>query len=91
MLVHFLLRYTMIGRGIFALGGNYEVAQRAGFNVRRIEYFIYGLAGLLAAVAGMTSAALYRQANPVGLRGTELDVIAAVVWAGRVSWAAAAA
>jgi simple sugar transport system permease protein len=82
LLVHFLLRYTMIGRGIFALGGNYEVAQRTGFNVRRIEYFIYGLAGVLAAVAGMTFAALYRQANPVGLRGTELDVIAAVVLGG---------
>lgn len=80
--VHFLLRYTMIGRGTFALGGSYEVTVRTGFNVRRIEYIIYGLAGALAAVAGMTFAALYRQANPVGLRGTELDVIAAVVLGG---------
>lgn len=82
LIVHFLLRYTLIGRGIFALGGSYEVAQRTGFNVRLIEYFIYSLSGVLAAVAGITSAALYRQANPVGLRGTELDVIAAVVLGG---------
>jgi simple sugar transport system permease protein len=80
--VWFMLRYTMMGRGIFALGGSREVAERTGFNIRRVEYFIYSLAGVLAATAGVTYAALNRQANPVGLRGTELDVIAAVVLGG---------
>lgn len=82
IVVWFLLRYTMIGRGILAVGGNREVAERTGYNVRRIEYFVYSLAGVLAAIAGVTYAALNRQANPVGLRGTELDVIAAVVLGG---------
>jgi simple sugar transport system permease protein len=80
--VWLVLRYTLIGRGIYAVGGSREVAERTGFNVRRIEYFVYALAGLLAALAGITFAALNRSANPVGLRGTELDVIAAVVLGG---------
>ncbi|MFO7635665.1 MAG: ABC transporter permease [Caldilinea sp.] len=80
--VWFMLRYTMIGRSIFAIGGNREVAERTGYNIRRTEYFLYALAGVLAATAGVTYAALNRQANPVGLRGTELDVIAAVVLGG---------
>ena len=80
--VWFMLRYTMIGRSIFAIGGSREVAERTGYNIRRTEYFLYSVAGVLAATAGVTYAALNRQANPVGLRGTELDVIAAVVLGG---------
>ena len=37
----------MLGRGIYALGGAREAAERAGFNVTRIQYFIYGFVGLL--------------------------------------------
>ena len=44
--------------------------------------FIYGFAGVLAAIAGVTHAALYRNANPTSLHGTELDAIAAVVIGG---------
>jgi simple sugar transport system permease protein len=78
----FLLKYTMIGRGIFAIGGSREVAERTGYQVNRLGLFIYGYAGVLAAVAGVTHAALYRNANPTSLRGTELDAIAAVVIGG---------
>jgi simple sugar transport system permease protein len=78
----YLLRYTMLGRGIYALGGAREAAERAGFNVSRIQYFIYGFVGLLSGIAGMTYGALNRQANPQDIVGTELDVIAAVVLGG---------
>ncbi len=82
ILVYLLLRYTMLGRGIYALGGAREAAERAGFNVSRIQYFIYGFVGLLSGIAGMTYGALNRQANPQDIVGTELDVIAAVVLGG---------
>ncbi|HMR64116.1 MAG TPA: ABC transporter permease [Anaerolineae bacterium] len=82
ILVAFLLNYTMLGRGIYALGGAPEAAERAGFNVTRIQYFIYGFVGLLSGIAGMTFGALARQANPQDLVGTELNVIAAVVLGG---------
>ncbi|MEM6282812.1 MAG: ABC transporter permease [Chloroflexota bacterium] len=82
MLVWFILRYTMLGRGIYAIGGDREAAARAGFNIRRIQYFIYIFVGLLAGIGGIVFGSLARQANPFDIVGTELDVIAAVVLGG---------
>jgi len=80
--VAFILRYTLLGRGIYALGGNAEAAERVGFNLRRVQFFIYGLVGLLSGVAGLVHACTMRNANPFDLVGTELSVIAAVVLGG---------
>jgi len=77
-----LLKYTLIGRGIYALGGKREAAERSGSNIRLIEYVIYSLAGILASIAGVIQVALYRNANPAALMGMELEVIAAVVLGG---------
>jgi simple sugar transport system permease protein len=82
ILVFLLLRYTMLGRGIYALGGSREAAERAGFNISRTQYFIYGFVGLLSGIAGLAYGALNRQANPQDIVGSELDVIAAVVLGG---------
>ena len=82
VIVWLLLKYTMLGRGIYALGGASEAAERAGFNVTRIQYFIYAFVGLLSGIAGMTFGALARQANPQDIVGMELNVIAAVVLGG---------
>lgn len=82
LVVYLLLNYTTLGRGIYALGGSREAAERAGFNVVRIQYFIYGFVGLLSGIAGMTFGSLARQANPQDIVGTELNVIAAVVLGG---------
>lgn len=82
VVVWLLLNYTMLGRGIYALGGAREAAERAGFNIVRIQYFIYGFVGLLSGIAGMTFGSLARQANPQDIVGMELNVIAAVVLGG---------
>lgn len=82
LVVYVLLNYTMLGRGIYAIGGAREAAERAGFNVTRIQYFIYGFVGLLSGVAGMTFGALARQANPQDIVNDNLSVIAAVVLGG---------
>lgn len=82
LLTWLLLDYTMLGRGVYALGDSREGAERAGFNISRIQYFIYGTVGLLAGIGGVTYAALGRQANPQDLVGSELNVIAAVVLGG---------
>ena len=75
VLTWLILDYTMLGRGIYAIGGAREAAERAGFNVRRIQYFIYGYVGLLSGIAGMTYGSLNRQANPQDIvgSGTERD------------------
>jgi simple sugar transport system permease protein len=78
----FLLHYTMLGRGIYAIGGDRVAAERAGFDITRIQFFIYGFVGFLAGIAGVTHAALIRIGNPFDLIGTELTVIAAVVLGG---------
>ncbi|MDQ0733676.1 ABC transporter permease [Arthrobacter agilis] len=82
VLVAWLLRGTIFGRGIYAVGGDAEAARRAGFAVTRIQITLYVLAGVLAAFAGVLHVILGRNANPQALVGTELDIIAAVVLGG---------
>jgi simple sugar transport system permease protein len=82
LLTAFILRRTLFGRGIYALGGAPEAAERAGFNVVFLQFFIYAYIGLLAGVAGMVHVSLVRIANPFDLVGMELNVIAAVVLGG---------
>ena len=77
-----LLRYTMLGRSIRAIGGDYSAAQRAGFNVIGTQYFIYMFVGFITGVAAMTYTVLMRNTNPVNLMGQEMMVIAAVVIGG---------
>lgn len=80
--VSLLLRYTLVGRGIFALGDDAESARRAGFPVTRLKVIVYLLAGALAGTAGMMHVTQVQLANPYELYGGELDVIAAVVLGG---------
>ncbi len=82
LLVHLLLRYTMIGRGVYAMGADKEAARRAGFDVRRVTYFAYCLSGALAGFAGLLYVSMSSLANPRDLAGTEIDVLAAVVLGG---------
>ncbi|MDR1929725.1 MAG: ABC transporter permease [Treponema sp.] len=82
LLTWFILRFTMIGRGIYALGGNPEAAKRTGFNLHKIQFFIYCYAGFLAGIMGIIHISLINYGNPMYLVGTELIVIAAVVLGG---------
>ncbi|MGV8876293.1 MAG: ABC transporter permease [Rhodoglobus sp.] len=82
LLVAWMLRSTMFGRGIYAIGGDAEAARRAGFPVVRIQMLLYTLVGVMAAFAGVLHVTLGRNANPQDLVGDELDVIAAVVLGG---------
>ncbi len=77
-----LLRFTMLGRGIYAIGGDKNVARIAGFRVTYIQSFVYVLCGAFAGVGGVTYMLLMRQAHPQVLMGSEMMVIAAVVMGG---------
>jgi simple sugar transport system permease protein len=77
-----ILKYTMLGRGIYALGGAPEAAERAGFNIRRIYFFIFGFVGVLSGIGGIIWASLARVADPNTMVGYELTVIAAAVLGG---------
>ena len=82
LLTWFILRFTMTGRGIYALGGNPEAAKRAGFNLHKINFFIYCYVGFLAGIMGMIHISLIFFASPMHLIGEELMIIAAVVLGG---------
>jgi len=77
-----ILRFTMLGRGIYAIGGNKEAAKRAGFNIVGIQFFIYCYVGFLAGLMGVMHVSIIRYSNPMYIVGTELGVIAAVVLGG---------
>jgi ribose/xylose/arabinose/galactoside ABC-type transport system permease subunit len=69
---------TVIGRRIYALGGNEEAAKVSGINVSRIKVFVYVACGMLAAIGGIICAARLGVAQSTLALGYELDVIAAV-------------
>lgn len=77
-----ILRFTMIGRGIYALGGNIEAAKRAGFNIMLIQFFIYSFIGLTAGLASIEYVALFRHVHPFNMMNMMMNVIAAVVLGG---------
>jgi ribose transport system permease protein len=69
---------TVIGRRIYALGGNEEASKVSGINVSRIKVFVYVACGMLAAIGGIICAARLGVAQSTLALGYELDVIAAV-------------
>jgi simple sugar transport system permease protein len=82
VLTWLLLRFTMLGKGIYAIGGNMEAAKRAGFNIMKLQFFIYCYVGLLSGIASIQYVSLVRHVHPYNLMGMQLDVIAAVVLGG---------
>ena len=78
-----MIRYTVIGRQIIAVGGNEKAARLTGIPVRRVKFFVYMISGALAGLAGLVVVARNSasDANLVGL-GMELDAIAAVAVGG---------
>lgn len=82
VLTWFILNRTLMGRAIFAVGGNANIASRLGYSLKTIHVFLFGYAGALAGLAGIVHVCANRQANPFDLVGTEVNVIAAVVLGG---------
>lgn len=73
----FLTNQTVIGRRIYALGGNEKAARLSGVNTPRLLFLTFVNMGVLAALAGLIVAARLNSATPNAGEGFELDVIAA--------------
>lgn len=78
----FILNKTMIGRGIYAIGGDAKAAERAGFNVFAITVFVYTFSGAMAGIIGVLRATMLMAVHPNNLEGIELLIIAACVLGG---------
>ncbi|GAB4128299.1 MAG: sugar ABC transporter permease [Roseiflexaceae bacterium] len=74
---HFITNQTVLGRHIYAVGGNPEAAQLSGINVKRITYVVFGSMGMLSALSGILFASRLQSATTTAGTLFELDAIAA--------------
>ena len=79
---HYLLMHTKFGRYTYAIGGNEEATKLSGINVDKVKMWVYGLCGMLSALAGVILTSRLYSAQPTAGSGYELDAIAAVVLGG---------
>ncbi|WP_432719464.1 ribose ABC transporter permease [Jeongeupia wiesaeckerbachi] len=78
----FVLKKTVFGRHVYAVGGNPEASKLSGVKVDRVQLWVYSLSGLMAALAGAILTSRLNSAQPTAGAGYELDAIAAVVIGG---------
>lgn len=77
-----VLRWTVFGRSVYAVGGNPEAARMAGIPVERIQVSVYAISGLLVGLAAVMYTGRISSATPQTGTGLELQVIAAVLLGG---------
>ncbi len=82
VLVIILLRRTIVGRRIFAIGANERTAFISGIHVKRIKFLVYCLAGLICALGGLLFTARIRAIIPDAGLNAPLEVITAVLIGG---------
>jgi ribose/xylose/arabinose/galactoside ABC-type transport system permease subunit len=82
LVVAFLLRYTRLGRHVFAVGSNEQTARLCGVVVWRVKVIVFMLSGAFAGLAGLMQFSRLTVGDPTVAVGLELDVIAAVVIGG---------
>lgn len=82
VLMHLLMKYTLIGRSIYCIGGDQSATERVGFSLGKTRLFIFMLAGAIAGLAGIVGVSNIQVANPYDFQNRELTVTAAVVIGG---------
>ncbi|MGH3381114.1 MAG: ABC transporter permease [Actinoallomurus sp.] len=83
ILIHLMLKYTDIGRNVYAIGGNDTAARLAGININKYLIAVYALAGIVSAFAGIVLTARTGSGQPTsGSEGLELQSITAAALGG---------
>lgn len=78
----FVTNQTVMGRHIYATGGNYKSAELSGVKTKKVTFWVFVNMGVLAALAGMILAARLNAATPQAGNGIELDALSAVYFGG---------
>jgi ribose/xylose/arabinose/galactoside ABC-type transport system permease subunit len=82
LITWFVLSFTVIGRRVYAVGGNAEAARLSGINVPLYKMGAFILSSLAAGFAGVLFGCRFGAINPTALQGDELTVIAAAILGG---------
>ena len=77
-----VMKWTRVGRQVYAVGSNAEAAEVSGIKVKNIKLMVHTVMGFLAGLAGSLQVAVYASAMPNMAQGGEMDVIAACVIGG---------
>ena len=77
-----IMKYTSLGRAIYAVGGNAEAAEMMGIRVSNIRIITYIMSGTLAALAGCTLCGHINAGQPTACQGWEMTIMAAVIIGG---------
>ncbi len=81
-LFYYVLHHTILGRYIYAIGGNIQAARLSGLAVDRTRVLVYVIGGVLAALSAFILASRLNSGQPNAGLGFELQVIAAVILGG---------
>ena len=81
-LFYYVLHHTILGRYIYAIGGNIQAARISGLAVDRTRVLVYVIGGVLAALSAFILASRLNSGQPNAGLGFELQVIAAVILGG---------
>ncbi len=82
LVAHFVLTRTVFGRYVYAIGGNEEASRLSGVATRKHKALVYGVSGLMSALAAVVLTARLNSAQPIAGIMYELDAIAATVIGG---------
>jgi len=81
-LMHFILKYTTVGRAIYAYGSDRSVASRTGFNIKMVTIVVFALLGVISGLGGITFSAISTSFYPNLLQKRYIEIIAAVLLGG---------
>lgn len=82
VILFFVLRNTVFGRQVYAVGGNEEASTLSGIKADRVKIWVYSITGMLSVLAGIIITSRLNSAQPTAGTMYELDAIAAVVIGG---------
>lgn len=77
LIYNFVMSQTILGRHIYAIGGNPDAAELSGISVKRLVYVVFGSMGMLSALSGILFASRLQSATTTAGTLFELDAIAA--------------
>jgi ribose transport system permease protein len=82
LVAHYILTQTAFGRSVYAFGGNKEASRLSGIAVKKTEWKVYIINGLLCGIAAIVLTARLGSAQSTSGEGIEMDAIAAVILGG---------